>query len=167
MVKRQLLRAWQGLALSLLVGSAGAEPQLPEKLLGIWTPDGTTLKGDVVTSGEGIYLDTDGVGALVSRSGDAKTFSRIVVSNYVASDGRLEVDVTDAGQVVRHLTLNYDAQQNVLLSPEDPSALYRRRKLQMSPDVRAALGLEARPLSIPSVLVPRAPADAATTSTAQ
>lgn len=155
---RYLSLVLHGLAALLLTASAGAGPQIPEKLLGIWTPDGTTLTGDVVTSGQGIYLDVDGVGALVVRNGAIKTLSRIVVTGYSASAGRLEVDVTDGGQVVRHLSLSYDARQNVLVSPDDSAALFHRRKLEMSPDVRAALGLETRPLSVPSVLVPRAPA---------
>jgi len=42
------------LAALLLWSIALAEPQVPEKLLGIWTMDDSTLKGETLMSGRAI-----------------------------------------------------------------------------------------------------------------
>jgi hypothetical protein len=54
-----------------------------------------------------------------------------------------------------HLTLNYDESQNVIVPADDPGALYHRRKLQMSPNIRQALGLEPAPVSVAPLPEPR------------
>ena len=137
------------LAALLLCSGALAEPQVPEKLLGIWTTDDSTLKGETLISGRAIYIDIDGVGDMLKINGKDKTNTRIVVTDYVENDHRLEVDLTNHGEVQGHLTLNYDESQTAIVSADDPGSLYRRRKLQMSPNVRQALGLEPAPNSVP------------------
>jgi hypothetical protein len=135
----------------LLCGGALADPQVPEKLLGVWTTDDSTLKGEMLTSGRAIYIDIDGVGDMLTINGKVKTNTRIVVTTYSEKDHRLEVDLTDQGQVQGHLTLNYDETQTAIVPADDPESLYHRRKLQMSPDTRQALGLEPAPLSVPPI----------------
>jgi hypothetical protein len=131
----------------LFCTGALAEPQIPEKLLGIWTTDGSTLQGERLISGNALYIDVDGVGAMVSVDGSDVRNSRLVETGYTASDHRLEVDLSGNG-ARGHLTLNYDELQNVIVPADDPGALYHRRKLQMSPNIRQALGLEAAPMSV-------------------
>jgi hypothetical protein len=137
------------LAALLLFTGAFADPRVPEKLLGVWTTDDSILRDDVLTSGRAIYIDTDGVGDMIKINGKEKVSTRIVVTSYSEKDHRLEVDLTDQGQVQGHLTLNYDETQTAIVPADEPQSLYRRRKLQMSPDVRQALGLEPAPLSVP------------------
>jgi hypothetical protein len=124
-----------------------ADPQIPEKLLGIWTTDGSTLQGEKLTSGKALYIDVDGVGAMVSVNGSDVSNTRLVETGYTESDHRLEVDLSGNG-AKSHLTLNYEESQNVIVPADDPGALYHRRKLQMSPVIRQALGLEPAPLSV-------------------
>jgi hypothetical protein len=137
------------LATYLLCANALADPQVPEKLLGVWSTDDSILKGEILASGRAIYIDTDGVGDMVTINGKEKTNTRIVVTTYSEKDHRLEVDLTDQGQVKGHLTLNYDETQTAIVAADDPQSLYRRRKLQMSPATRQALGLEPAPMSVP------------------
>jgi hypothetical protein len=139
------------LAVLLLCTSALADPQVPEKLLGVWTTDDSILKGEILTSGRAIYIDIDGVGDMLSINGKEKANTRIVVTTYSEKDHRLEVDLTDQGQVQGHLTLNYDETQTAIVAADDPESLYRRRKLQMSPGTRQALGLEPAPNSVPPI----------------
>jgi hypothetical protein len=135
----------------LLCASALADPQVPEKLLGVWSTDDSILRGEIRTSGRAIYMDIDGVGAILRVNGKDKVSTRIVVTGYSEKDHRLEIDLTDQGQVQGHLTLNYDEGQNAIVAADDPDSLYHRRKLQMSPATRQALGLEPSPMSVPPI----------------
>jgi len=137
------------LAALLLWSIALAEPQVPEKLLGIWTMDDSTLKGETLMSGRAIYLDIDGVGAMVSKRGSDTSTTRIMVTGYAESTHQLEVDLTAHGEVSGHLTLNYDESQVALVPADNAADLYHRRALQMSPVIRQALGLEPAALSVP------------------
>jgi hypothetical protein len=139
------------LAALLLCTGAFADPRVPEKLLGVWTTDDSILTGEILTSGRAIYIDTDGVGDMIRINGKEKVSTRIVVTTYSEKDHRLEVDLTDQGQVQGHLTLNYDETQTAIVPADDPESLYRRRKLQMSPGTRQALGLEPAPMSVPPI----------------
>jgi hypothetical protein len=137
------------LAAVLLCTGASADPQVPEKLIGVWTTDDSILKGEILASGRAIYIDMDGVGDMLMINGKDKTNTRMVVTGYSEKDHRLEVDLTDQGQVQGHLTLNYDEAQAAIVAADDPGSLYRRRKLQMSPATRQALGLEPALMSVP------------------
>jgi hypothetical protein len=117
-------------------------------LLGVWTTDDSILRDEILTSGHAIYIDTDGVGEMIRINGKERVGNRIVVTTYSEKDHRLEVDLTDQGQVLGQLSLNYDETQNAIVPADDPESLYRRRKLQMSPGIRQALGLEPAPMSV-------------------
>jgi hypothetical protein len=135
---------------TLLIWSiALAEPQVPEKLLGIWTTDDSTLKGETLVSGRAIYVDIDGVGAMVLKRGSDTSVTRMMVTDYAESTHQLEVDMTERGEVTGHLTLNYDESQMALVPADNAANLYHRRALQMSPAIRQALGLEPATLSVP------------------
>jgi len=139
---------------ALLIWSiALAEPQVPEKLLGIWTTDDSTLKGETLVSGRAIYVDIDGVGAMVMKRGSDTSVTRLMVTGYAESTHQLEVDMTERGtergEVTGHLTLNYDESQMALVPADSAADLYHRRALQMSPAIRQALGLEPATLSVP------------------
>ncbi len=120
---------------------AHADPQIPDKLVGVWTTDGSVLRGEELISGKALYIDVDGVGAMVSRGGKDASQSRIVVTSYNANSQHIEVDVT-AGGAVQHITLNYESAEAVITTPEDQDALYHRRREVVSPDIRKKLGLE-------------------------
>jgi hypothetical protein len=122
-------------------GLVYADPQIPDKLVGVWTTDGSALQGEELISGKALYIDVDGVGAMVSRGGTGSSRSRIVVTSYNASSQHIEVDVT-AGGTVQHITLNYESAEAVITTPEEQDALYHRRREVVSPDIRKKLGLE-------------------------
>jgi hypothetical protein len=131
-------------------GVAYADPQIPDKLVGVWTTDGSVLQGEELISGKALYIDVDGVGAMVSRGGKDASRSRIVVTEYNANSQHIEVDVT-AGGAVQHITLNYESAEAIITTPEDEGALYHRRREVVSPDIRQKLGLEAAVHSVPSL----------------
>jgi hypothetical protein len=122
-------------------GLAYADPQIPDKLVGVWTKDGSVLQGEELISGKALYIDVDGVGATVNREGKDTSLSRIVVTAYNANSQHIEVDVA-AGGVVQHITLNYESAEAVITTPQDESALYHRRQEIVSPHIRKKLGLE-------------------------
>jgi hypothetical protein len=139
-------------AAALLIGSiALAEPQVPDKLLGIWATDDSTLKGETLVRGGAIYVDIDGVGAMVMKRGSDTSVTRLTVTGYAESTHQLEVDITERGGVTGHLTLNYDESQMALVPADNPADLYHRRAVQMSPVIRQALGLEPATLSVPPI----------------
>ena len=129
---------------------AHADPNIPDKLVGVWSTDGSVLRGEELVSGKALYIDVDGVGAMVSRDGKDAAPSRIKVTAYNANSEHIEVDVT-SGESARHITLNYEATEAVITTPEDQGALYHRRKDVVSPDIRKKLGLEEAVHSIPSL----------------
>lgn len=123
---------------------AAATP-LPVELTGIWTSSGSEMKGQVVLTGNAIYLDSDGIGAMVGGNGSDVLGVRIVVSTYDSATHTIKIDVTEKGKVVMAgATLNYDPLEKTITSPLDHNRIYHREFLEVSDMTRKSLGLEPR-----------------------
>jgi hypothetical protein len=128
-------------ALLLFLVAAQADTQIPDKLVGVWTTDGSVLKGEYLVSGQALYIDIDGTGAMLSKGPNGGTQSRIAISSYDASTQHIEVEITaDSGP--GRITLNYEPAEAAITTPEAMSSIYHRRMAVVSPDVRKSLGLK-------------------------
>jgi hypothetical protein len=136
-------------ALFLFLGAAQADTQLPDKLVGVWTTDGSVLKGEELVSGDALYIDVDGAGAMVSKGPKGTVRSRIAISAYDASTQHIEVNITEADAASNRITLNYEPAEAAITTPEAQSSIYHRRKEVVSPDIRQALGLKERVNEVP------------------
>jgi hypothetical protein len=139
-------------ALLLFLTAAQADTQIPDKLVGVWTTDGSVLKGEQLVAGQALYIDTDGSGAMVSKGPKGTIRSRIAISAYDANTQHIEVDITGGDNGSGHITLNYEPAEAAITTPEAESSIYHRRMEVVSPDVRKSLGLkelvnEAYPLT--------------------
>src|SRR5580692_5918560 len=50
--------------------------------VGIWATDGSEFRGEALIKGQGLYLDVDGIGAMVGGDGSDVLGARIVVTAY-------------------------------------------------------------------------------------
>jgi hypothetical protein len=129
-------------ALLLFLTAAQADTQIPEKLVGVWTTDGTVLKGEQLVSGEVLYIDIDGSGAMLGKGPKGTVRSLIAISAYDANTQHIEVDITGGDSGSGHITLNYEPAEAAITTPEAESSIYHRRMQVVSPDVRKSLGLK-------------------------
>ena len=131
-------------ALLLFLTAAQADTQIPDKLVGVWTTDGTVLKGEQLVSGQALYIDIDGSGAMLSKGPKGTVRSRIAISEYDANTQHIEVDITGGDNGTGHITLNYEPVEAAITTPEADSSIYHRRMEVVSPEVRKSLGLPLR-----------------------
>ena len=129
-------------ALLLFFAVAQADTQIPDKLVGVWTTDGSVLKGEQLVSGQALYIDIDGSGAMVSKGPQGSATSRIAISAYDANTQHIEVDITGGDSGSGKITLNYEPAEAAITTPEADSSIYHRRKEVVSPGIRKALGLK-------------------------
>jgi len=93
-------------------------------------------------NGSALYLDPDGVGAMVGGNGADVLGVRIVVTEYNSSTHVLSIDITEYGKVVGSGTLAYDPVQRTIISPKDQNRLYHRRMNTFSAAMRKSLGMD-------------------------
>ena len=55
--------------LFLVCASSSAAVLIPPELVGIWATDGSQFRGEALMKGSALYLDTDGIGAMVGGDG--------------------------------------------------------------------------------------------------
>jgi hypothetical protein len=135
--------------LLLFLAGAQADTQIPDKLVGVWTTDGSVLKGEELVSGQALYIDIDGAGAMVSKGPKGSVRTRIAISAYDANTQHIEVNITDGDAGSGRITLNYEPAEAAITTPEAESSIYHRRKQVVSPDIRKALGLKERVNEVP------------------
>jgi hypothetical protein len=112
--------------------------------VGIWATDGSEFRGEALIKGQGLYLDVDGIGAMVGGDGSDVLGARIVVTAYNESTNILNIDITENGKVLFRSNLVYDPVQKAIVSPKDQNRIYHKRLNSLSPDIRKSLGLEPR-----------------------
>ena len=115
---------------------------IPPELVGIWATDGSEFRDEAVMNGSAIYLDADGIGAMVGGDGADVLGVRIAVTAYSSSTHILSIDLTEQGKVVARGTLTYDPVQQAIISPKDQNRIYHRRLNTLSAAMRKGLGLE-------------------------
>ena len=132
------------LAVLMLVGSqACAAIATPAELVGIWATDDSVFQDHALMNGTGIYLDQDGIGGIVAGDGRGVTGARIVLTGYDPASHVLTLDVTNKGQVMGSVSVQFDPVKKTLSSAKDPK-VYHRRFESFSADIRQGLGLEPR-----------------------
>lgn len=136
-------------SLLLFLGTAQADTQIPDKLVGVWTTDGSVLKGEELVSGQALYIDIDGAGAMVSKGPKGSVHTRIAISAYDANTQHIEVNITEADSGSGRITLNYEPAEAAITTSESDSSIYHRRKQVVSPDIRKALGLKEMVNEVP------------------
>jgi hypothetical protein len=136
-------------ALLLFFTAVQADTPVPDKLVGVWTTDGSVLKGEELVSGQALYIDLDGIGAMLSKGPTGTVRSRFAISAYDANTQHIEVHITEDG--AGSITLNYEPAEAAITTPEAESSLYHRHMEVMSPDIRRSLGLKERVNEVPSL----------------
>ena len=117
---------------------------IPPELTGIWSTEATEFRGDVVIKGDAIYLDSDGVGALVSGKTVGVGNIRIIVTMYDADGGSVALDFTKSGKTFDGEILMRDTLNPHALMSARSGARYIRRSDTVSSLTRQELGLEPR-----------------------
>jgi hypothetical protein len=130
--------------LLLLVATGTVATTVPPELTGIWATSSSQFRGEAVWKGQAIYLDTDGVGAIVGGDGSDVLGVRIVVTSYDAASNVITFDLTENGKTLASETLTFDKKDHALVSPKDSLRYYQRAR-QVSATMRKSLGLEPRP----------------------
>ncbi|MGA2564055.1 MAG: hypothetical protein ABSF96_10885 [Steroidobacteraceae bacterium] len=128
--------------LFLICASSSAAVLIPPELVGIWATDGSQFRGEALIKGSALYLDTDGIGAMVGGDGVDVLGARIAATAYSQDTHLLNIDVTEYGKVVGSITLTYDPLQETIVSPKDQNRLYHRRLNTLSAAMRKSLGLD-------------------------
>ena len=93
--------------------------------------------------GEAIYLNSDGIGAVVGGDGSDVLGVRIVVTSYDATSHVIHIDLTEYGKVLEHGMLILDPRTRALVFSKDSQRYYRRASV-VSAAIRKSLGLEPR-----------------------
>lgn len=138
-------------ALVLLLTAAHADTQVPDKLVGIWTTDGSVLKGETLVSGQALYIDIDGSGAMLNKGARGTQRSLIAISSYDASTQHIDVAITAGDNASGRITLNYEPVEALITTSEADGNIYHRRRELVSPDIRRSLGLKELVNEVPSL----------------
>ena len=131
----------RGVAFALLLAFAtmsSAADVLPSHVVGIWATRAAVLRGEALFEGQGLYLDTDGVGAIIA--GPPPIGMRIIAT-YDSATNVIVVQMTEHGKTVGNSAFTYDPTQKLIRM--DKVELHRRFD-RLSPTIRKSLGLEAK-----------------------
>ena len=134
-------KLWQVGILLALTAVAAAATAPPPELRGIWATDGAEFKGDAIWNGSALYLDSDGVGALVGGDGTDVLGVRVVFVSYNTSTHELTLNLTEYGKVTGSAVMIFMPAEQVLSSPKKPGERYHRRTGVVSAEIRKSLGL--------------------------
>ncbi|MGZ5036462.1 MAG: hypothetical protein ACXWHB_02670 [Usitatibacter sp.] len=130
--------------LLLSVACAAAGSSIPPQLVGIWARDGSEFRGEALFKGQALYIDTDGVGAIIGGDGRVVAGARMVITSFDPASHVLTFDLTEYGKVGASGALTYDPTHELILSPKDSKERYQRRASTVSPEMRKSLGLEPK-----------------------
>jgi len=126
-----------GCLLVLAVSSYAADV-IPPYLVGVWATDRAVLRGEALFEGQGVYLDADGVGAII---GGPPPIGVRVVATYDSNTNVIALQMTEHGKTVGNGTLKYDPSRKIIT---DNKVDFHRRFDRFSASTRKALGLEAK-----------------------
>jgi hypothetical protein len=124
--------------LFVLAVSSNAADAIPPYLVGVWATKKAVLRGEALFEGQGLYLDTDGVGAVI---GGPPPIGVRIVATYDSSTNVIAVQMTEHGKTVGNATLKYDPSRKIIT---DKQVEFHRRFDRLSPSIRKGLGLEAK-----------------------
>ena len=115
---------------------------LPDELTGIWTTPSSEFHGHALVKGEVIYLDSDGVGAVVGGSGSDVLGVRIVVLAYDELTHVGSFQMTEYGKGGPTLAFHYEPATRSLVFNKDGHTYQQRRQGPLTPGLRKSIGLE-------------------------
>ena len=115
-----------------------AADAIPPHLVGVWATDKAVLRGEALFEGQGLYLDTDGVGAII---GGPPPIGVRIVATYNSGTNVIALQMTEHGKTVGNGTLKYDPSRKIIT---DERVEFHRRFDRFSASTRKALGLEAK-----------------------
>jgi len=124
--------------LFVLAASSYAADVIPPYLVGVWATDKAVLRGEALFEGQGLYLDTDGVGAII---GGPPPIGVRIVATYDSNTNVIALQMTEHGKTVGSGTLKYDPSRKIIT---DKKVDFHRRFDRLSAATRKALGLEAK-----------------------
>src|SRR5512147_522103 len=98
LVAASLLLAFLQQACSSQFSASTAEP-IPSYLVGVWANDGAVMEGPLLFEGQAMYLEADGVGAIVV--GPPPIAARIVAT-FDPATNRVSFTLIERDEVVGH-----------------------------------------------------------------
>lgn|SRR5262245_41011665 len=125
--------------LLIFASTSWAADVIPPHLVGVWATSGAVLRGEALFEGQGVYLDTDGVGAVI---GGPPPIGVRIVATYDSATHVIAIQLTEQGKIVGSDAFMYDASRKVIRT--DKGLEFHRRFDRLSPSIRKALGLEAK-----------------------
>lgn len=124
-------------ALLLFGGCADAERRIPVQLEGVWAGSDAELKNGVLYSGQALYLNADGSGAMI---GAPPPIGVEILASFDPSKNILSLDMLEHDKVVRSVSVPYDPQTKILyFGPSPPQRLTRRLQI-VDARLKRALG---------------------------
>ena len=132
-----LRKAFVALAVWYLVGQA-MSASLPKDLVGVWATDNSTLKEQLLVKGEALYLDANGVGAIV---GGPSASAIKVLASFEQTTGTISFDILEHESVVGHGAAVYNASNGSVSFGDPTHPLFHRRFEEVSRETLKALGL--------------------------
>ena len=134
---RRMGIALAAMSLTLVASTGHAADVLPVHLVGIWATNKSEFHGEALLRGQALYLDTDGVGAIV---GGPPPIGVRIVATYDARTNRLSIKINEGGET-RTGTFTYEATRKMIV---DGGVEYHQQADDISAVTRKALGLEAK-----------------------
>jgi hypothetical protein len=136
-----MIRAFILAALLLGLGFPvyAGEDAIPPYIAGIWATNNAVFRGEFLFEGAGLYLDSDGVGAVI---GGPPPIGVKIVATYDQSTNTISCQMTEHGKIVGHKAFVYDPSRKVIIE-EKGVELYKRLD-RVGDSIRKSLGLEAK-----------------------
>jgi hypothetical protein len=115
------------------------EDVIPPDIAGIWATSNSVFRGEALFEGEGLYLDRDGVGAIV---GGPPPIGARIVATYDQGTNLISYQITENGKIMRHGSLVYDPARKAIIGMTG-TELFKRFD-RVSDAIRKSLGLELK-----------------------
>lgn len=113
---------------------------LPTEIVGIWVTEKSVLKNNYLSTGQAIYLDSDGIGAIV---GAPPPIGFRIVSKFDVDAHIINFQITENHQSVGKGSLIYDQNTQAIIDSKQ-NTVFHRRSQNIPTEVRRQLGLEPK-----------------------
>lgn len=126
------------IALWLTAWPCFAQEAIPSDLVGVWANDGAVLKGQLLFEGTAVYLDSNGIGAVV---GGPPPIGFLINARFNAATHMIDFDGLENGIVMTRGSMIYDPTTKSILADK---RVLRRRFEEISNSTRKALPLPSK-----------------------
>jgi hypothetical protein len=134
-----MIRTFALIALLLASPVYAGEEVIPSNIAGIWATNNSILREGLLFEGEGLYLDSDGVGVVI---GGPPPIGVRITATYDQSTNVISYQMTEDGKITGQGSLVYDPARKVIVITKD-SELHKRFD-RVSTSIRKSLGLEPK-----------------------